>query len=775
MNVDVAAAPPFGAQQGPQDQDTDLTDMEMRRAEQQELSAEVIQSAIVVVFVLGLGVLALGALVLNRVQPRLFGVALVILALAVLAQTVFRRHAIAAAALLTAGLLVTLAAVLSLFPGLPVAPWSSLVVFLASAMLGRRVGIAVALIATAILIGDVYSAAIALPPATAASALALSWSSVLLSWLTARPTTTALGWAWASYLRALREAGIARERQAEYARLSKTLAESNYRLQQINLEVKRARQAALEARRLKAQFATAVSHELRTPLNLIIGFCEMMVLSPSSAYGQRLPANYQGDLEAIYRNACHISALVDDILDLSQIDADRMALHKDWTAIQCIVGDAVATVESLFRDRGLALDVQAPSELPDIYVDQTRVRQILINLLANAARWTEQGGATVRVEVADESVVLSVEDTGPGIAPEDVKNVFDEFRQVSGATWRRGGTGLGLTVSKRFAELHGGSMWAESDVGVGSAFRLQLPRSSDAPVAAPEERRGRGPRGVAPRGDRRVLVIGDSEQGHKVFERYLDGYTVLHAPSLEQGRHIARETPLQAVIVAAAGAEAAQTMVQAMRGVYARLPVISCVLQTPHKATRQLGAFDYFVKPVSREQLRSTLRRLPARPRQALIVDDDPEMTRLLARMVKSLLRGCSVTCLHDGRSALASIRAQRPDFLLLDLMLPELDGYAVLETLHADSELNAIPTIIITALEAHDETVRAQFLQVTRHNGMTVAEVMRWVSKGLDALLAPSNSAPAAPEGPAALPASGGNPSPPEIARASVPAAPSR
>ena len=153
-------------------------------------------------------------------------------------------------------------------------------------------------------------------------------------------------------------------RQAELARFGKSLSVSYHLLEQLNLDLDYARRAAHEARQLKAQFAAAVSHELRTPLNLIIGFCEMMVLSPSQAYGRRLPTGFRDDLEAIYRNACHLSTLVDDILDLSQVDADRMALQREWIAVEQVVEEAMAPLTSLFRDRGLYLRSDVPADLP---------------------------------------------------------------------------------------------------------------------------------------------------------------------------------------------------------------------------------------------------------------------------------------------------------------------------------------------------------------------------------------------------------------------------
>ncbi|MGH7860599.1 MAG: ATP-binding protein, partial [Candidatus Dormibacteraceae bacterium] len=550
--------------------------------------------------------------------------------------------------------------------------------------------------ATGILLIAAWRLPAPIPGEVAASAVLLSGANLFAAWLLSRPTRIALDWAWSSYARAHDQTTKARERQAELARLSKGLSESYYQMQQLNLELDRARRAAQEARRLKAEFAAAVSHELRTPLNLIIGFCEMMVLSPSSAYGQRLPLNYQNDLEAIYRNACHISALVDDILDLSQIDADRMALHKDWASLPEIVDEAVATVESLFRDRELTLRTVVADALSRVHVDRTRIRQILINLLSNAARFIDQGGVTIRAEPAGDQVVISVTDTGPGIPAAELPDVFEEFYQVPVTFRRRGGSGLGLTVSKRFAELHGGAMWVESTPGQGSTFFLKLPRADEAHGLAPDGADWDDRVGLRVRGDaeRRVLVIDESVEVYRVFQRYLDGYAVLRAAGIANARRHLRAGPVHAVVLGSPKAQSEWQHVRQIPAELAKLPVISCPLHTARQTAVDLGVEGYLVKPVTREQLRSALGRIGRHVRTALIVDDDDEMTRLLTRMMKSLVRGSQCWTAENGRDVIDLLREHRPDALLLDLLMPGMNGYDVLAALRNDPDLRGTPVL---------------------------------------------------------------------------------
>lgn len=704
-----------------------------------ELQAQTIRLAIVGTLALTLGALFLAVFGLRSLPPTLLLLAAGLLGLTWLALLVTRDHPRAGARIFIAGLILLLAVTLPRLPVAVLAPWFSLAVLLAGAILDARSGVLVAFSVTATLLVTANWPLEGIAGAATFSAILLSWASLFAYWLISRPIRAALAWAWNSYAQATDQTRAARERQGELARLSKGLSESNYQLEQLNLELERTRRVAEEARRLKAEFAAAVSHELRTPLNLIIGFCEMMVLSPSSAYGQRLPVGYQHDLEAIYRNAGHIAALVDDILDLSQIDADRMALRPDWIDLTRVVGEAVAAVEMLFHGRDLVTRTELES-LPLIYADPVRIRQILINLLGNAARFVEEGGVTIRTTRNADAIVLSVADTGPGIPLEDLPFVFEEFYQARATRVRRAGSGLGLTISKRFAELHGGRMWAESaGPGKGSAFHLELPlsvtsdeRSPHAPTWA--NRVSRRVRGSAAR---RVLVVSDSRETPKVFQRYLDGYQVLHAGSARDLNDYLKLGPIHALVIASSAAANFSRERSSLPAELLSLPVITCPLRTTRDLAKELGVTDYLVKPVTRDQLGSAFHRLPRLPRLALIVDDDPEMARLLTRMVKSLARRCHTVSAGNGREAIDLIRIHQPDLVVLDLLMPEGNGYDVLDALRENVERRT-SVLVISARGLGEESVVATAVSTTRLGGLTVAEVMRWVKGGLDALLEP-------------------------------------
>jgi len=234
----------------------------------------------------------------------------------------------------------------------------------------------------------------------------------LASWLSNRNLYAALGWAWNGYRQARQNEEQLRKRQAELRRLLRALDEANYRIRSMIRELALAAERAEEALRLKQQFAANISHELRTPLNLIVGFSEMMFLSPESYGGVPLPPPYRGDVDAIYRSGQHLLSLIDDVLDLSQIEAGHMVLNREMVDLEEVIYEAVGIIDSLVESKGLDLQVKVADDVPLLYADRTRLRQVLLNLLNNSCRFTEEGGITIGVQVEEDEVVMRVADTG---------------------------------------------------------------------------------------------------------------------------------------------------------------------------------------------------------------------------------------------------------------------------------------------------------------------------------------------------------------------------
>ncbi|HEY65830.1 MAG TPA: hypothetical protein G4O02_14810, partial [Caldilineae bacterium] len=356
----------------------------------------------------------------------------------------------------------------------------------------------------------------------------------------------ALVQAWHHSARAFALTKEAREQRGEVNRLNKALNLANDLLQRRNRELVAAHREAAEARHLKEQFAIHVSHELRTPLNIILGFLEVMQRFPEVYGDVQWTPTLRRDIAEIQRSARYLSDLVDDILDLARIEALKMPIRREPTDLKEVMQEAVGLTERLLRSKPVEMHVDVPEPLPPLFIDRTRIRQVLLNLLANASRFTERGEIRVRAVRCKGEVIVSVSDTGIGIPPEQLKTLFKEFHQIPARKSSSDkGTGLGLAIAKRFVEMHGGRIWAESQVGRGSTFYFSLPIMPKQvgfllPTHPVEEQ---------PKGERLSLVVVDQGEGAAYLRRRLEGYEVLAAPDLEQARALVRERHPHALLL----------------------------------------------------------------------------------------------------------------------------------------------------------------------------------------------------------------------------------
>jgi len=667
-----------------------------------------------------------------------------LLGLAALGHGLRERRAVLAAWSVTIGLHLALVAVTLLQDSTAFLPLFVLHVLVAAAVLGpsQASWVAAASVGTIALVAPFGVDALV--------AVALVIGGTALAQALTHPAYRALDWAWEHYRAAQDAAEALRDRQAELGRVVKSLHETHLRLERLNGELARARRVAEEARRVKGEFAATISHELRTPINLVVGFAEMMASSPRAYGGAVLPAAYRRDLDAIQRNARHLSGLIDDVLDLGQIEVGRMGLHKEPVAVGEVVAEAASVAARLLEGKGLSLDLRILPDLPEVHVDRTRVRQVLINLLGNAARFTDEGGVVVSAQERGSDVVVHVADTGIGIAAEDIPTVFEEFRQLDGSIRRRaGGSGLGLAVSKQFVELHGGSMWAESAPGRGTTISFSLPRATNV-VAALAGRDGALWDGVAAgrqvdAPELRILGADESGADVRLIDRHLGGYRVTGGRGVGPGSADGAEPA--AYLVVATGVDEAIRRAADAAPLGGGSPVLACVLPSRDDLARGIGAAAYLQKPVLREHLSDVLARLNVSPRSLLVVDDDPDMLRLMGRMARAALPRCRVATAASGDEALVLMRARRPDLVFLDLLMDVADGYAVLDAMRADARLRDVPVVVVTARAREEAPVVAQFLGVTRHGGLAVRDFVRCLQVTLDALVLENGPARRAPE----------------------------
>lgn len=559
------------------------------------------------------------------------------------------------------------------------------------------------------------------------------------SWLSVRNLHTALAWVWHGYERARQNEEIARNRQAELARALKALDEATYRLERTNYALELARDQAEEARRLKQQFAQNVSHELRTPLNLIVGFTELMTESPEY-YHSKLSDSFQRDLNIVHRNARHLQSMVNDVLDLARIDSAQMSVLMEETDVETLVRQATDTVRSLIQARGLALRTEIEPGLPPLYVDPTRIRQVLINLLSNAARFTDEGGITVRVRREEEAIIFSTLDTGVGIPPEDLPRIFEEFHQLDAGMRRpRGGVGLGLAISRRFVELHGGRIWVESKVGVGSSFSFSIPlpgkRSAASAILKELDARPPGPS----TSERPVLLaVVKSPTSAMLLQRYLHGLRVVVVSSLDQAKQVARSVLPQAVLIDRDDHELGVADLQQVARSWrcTDIPFLACPLPTEERLSRHPLVEGYLVKPVSRRDLWDLLRAYGQDVTKILVVDDDLDFVELMTRLLAdNPVRHYDVVCAYGGQEGLDMLDLHAPDLVLLDLGLPDLDGYQVVERMRSTPRWQHIPIIVVSAQDGVVERRPLPGgLTATKASGLMPSEIMQWTRAVVEA-----------------------------------------
>lgn len=559
----------------------------------------------------------------------------------------------------------------------------------------------------------------------------------LIGWAAARAFLTVTEWSLFSYEQARKNMEEALEQRVELKQTQEDLIRANQELARLSDRLKAMHQVAEEARHAKEEFVANVSHELRTPLNMIIGFSEVITQSPQ-VYGS-LPPALLADISAIQRNSQHLSKLVDDVLDLSQIEAGRMALSKEWASLREVIDAAALAVQPLFESKGLYLETEIPADLPPIFCDSTRVRQVVLNLLSNAGRFTERGGVRIEARREADDVVISVADTGLGIALEDQKKLFEPFQQLDSSIRRpHGGSGLGLSISKRFVELHDGRMWLESEVGAGTTIYFSLPLEvSSAPVMAtdgvsrwispyhhhePRTRRSRAP---APRVLPRFVILEEGEAMQRLLGRYITGFDVVPVRKFEGAIIELTSSPAQALIVNVPLSREMPTLLDQLADLPFGTPTVACWVPGESDAAQQLGAVHYLIKPVTREMLLSTLAELGEEVRSVLVVDDNLEALQLFARVISSAQPGYSVLRATSGQQALDMLRQRQPDAMLLDLMMPGMDGFQVLREKDQDPSIREIPVVIISAKDPTGEPIVSDALTVTRSGGLSMRNLL--------------------------------------------------
>lgn len=502
-------------------------------------------------------------------------------------------------------------------------------------------------------------------------------------------------------------AALGREDVTVLSTLTDQLATAieNARLYQEQLETA---EKLREVDRLKSQFMANMSHELRTPLNSIIGFSRVILKGIDGP----LTDLQEQDLTAIYNSGTHLLELINNILDLSKIEAGKMELAFEEIDLSDIIEGVISTAVALIKDKPkVKLRHSIAPDLPLIIADATRIRQVLLNLISNAIKFTKEGYIKLNATHDARFVTIKVTDSGAGIPADKFDVLFQEFEQVDGSSTRTvGGTGLGLPITRHFVELHDGRIWVESEIGVGSTFAVQLP------IKGPQAGEEVLERPILDPNQRLILVIDDDVDVIKLYKRYLEkqDYQVVGlSDSTEAITKVRALRPFAILLDVLMPEKDGWTVIQELKSdpQTQDIPVIMCSIVSEAGHGFSLGAADYLVKPIPEDRLLAALIRLangssPSsdESQKVLIIDDTPEDRHLLRRMLESADERYQVIEASGGVEGLEIIQQQQPNLVVLDLIMPEMDGFAVLEMLKSTKAMRQIPIIIVTAKELSDQ-----------------------------------------------------------------------
>ncbi|TAK12486.1 MAG: response regulator [Anaerolineae bacterium] len=473
-----------------------------------------------------------------------------------------------------------------------------------------------------------------------------------------------------------------------------------------------------EIDRVKTEFLSNMSHELRTPLNSIIGFSRVILKGIDG------PINdlQRQDLDAIHNSGQHLLDMINDILDLSRIEAGKMELTIEEIVLNEVIDSVMSTASGLIKEKPLQLINNVPGNLPTVLADRTRTRQILINLISNAVKFTDEGTITVSAAIVPSPeegqtphVRVAVRDTGIGIPEDKMHVLFERFSQVDASPTRKsGGTGLGLSITRYLVDLQGGQVGVDSQPGKGSTFWFTLPLA--AAIA------GQRPTVVVPNaedvpapGARVVMAIDDDERVISLYKRYLGsrGFQVVAVTDPRQAVEQARAIRPYAITldIQMPERDGWRVIEELKDNPDTRdIPVVICSIVEDRQRALSLGAADYLTKPILEDEFVSAIERLTLNGGKEvhtiLVVDDDPNVMQLLERAIRGR-SDLQFKYVESGLQGLTSIQNARPDAVILDLYMPELDGYSLLEAMHSDPDMRSIPVIVLTGAELKEDDLK--------------------------------------------------------------------
>jgi PAS domain S-box-containing protein len=492
-----------------------------------------------------------------------------------------------------------------------------------------------------------------------------------------------------------------------------------------------------EVDKLKTQFLANMSHELRTPLNSIIGFSRVILKGIDGP----LTELQKTDLTSIYQSGQHLLGLINDILDLAKIEAGKLDLIFDELDLVHMINSVSVTATGLVKDKPIKIIQEVPEDLPHIVGDEIKIRQVLLNLLSNAAKFTEKGSITIKASHDQHHITISVTDTGSGIPEKNLATIFDPFTQVDASTTRKtGGTGLGLSITKKFIELHHGTISIKSKLKVGSTFTVVLPiRQPDDEDAEVPPEQDQGKRATSVDQTKPViLAIDHDSQVVDFYRQHLGDHYVVESRSKSAEAVVSAKAlqPHVILLEILMPEKDGWTVIKELKenSHTAHIPVIICSMVNDHHRAKSLDVVDYLTKPISEKALRNALKKVITHNKNAkrvLIIDDRADDILLSKRILEA--RECQVFEASNGLDGLEIIRSNPPDLVILDLTMPDLDGFGVMEALKNDSKTADIPIIVITARDlnaAEKQRIDEQAVALLTKGQYSDADLLSYVDK---------------------------------------------
>jgi signal transduction histidine kinase len=549
----------------------------------------------------------------------------------------------------------------------------------------------------------------------------------IIGWVSTNSLVTVTNWSSMGFEQARKSLEEARQHRAQLSKALKDLDMAYYRLERASAALTAAWKEAEEAKRSKAEFVVYVSHEMRTPLNLILGFSDMVLTSPVSYGGLEIPGPYREDINKIYQNAQHLLAIVEDVIDLSRAEVGKISLMREDVDIQTLVIETGNMVRDYITTKGLSLQINVSPNLPHVLIDRLRIRQVLLNLLVNAARFTKEGGIKVDVTKREKDIFLQVMDSGQGISTQDLPHIFDEYHtsEPPSSSWH-GNFGLGLPISKKLIELHSGHMGVESVANQGTTFWFSLPVGIVQEQVHPLRAMNKRPYWLAP-ADRVCVLVNNDPSVFPIMQRLFQNIRLLQAKNINEGIEISEESKAIGLVI-----DNNQVIPPHAKD----LLIFQCPLPMNLQIRNSLGTEAVLQKPITMTDLFGAIEQLNQEINKIMIVDDDPEVVQLYQRMLYAKYPPEACIGVYTGADLFARVNIDRPDVILLDLNMPGMDGFEIINTLKADPSTATIPIIVITGMAQNvlpkQEPGEIRF---SRQDGFNIGEIVRTIEAVLTTL----------------------------------------